>query len=184
MPERIFAKRVDDVYRAESRRVFARLFGCWAILTWPRKPRMHAFAAAVEQCRNRDAGESAGLAVSAGRFRAIDATRRRARFDSSKLELATRFNEAAETNAAREWDDIRTTGSADLHLLSPGICAGAVQVAMTLREVCDLTTEENCQRVPDWRRPPLPSGLCGGRRRFVTRGFRMWCRRCRSAGTD
>src|SRR5207253_11393623 len=80
--------------------------------------------------------------VSAGRFKAIDAMRRRARFDAARAELAERLDAAAP--AAAEQDD---DGVADDRLRLIFTCCHPAlppeaRVALTLREVCGLTTEE------------------------------------------
>jgi RNA polymerase sigma-70 factor, ECF subfamily len=79
--------------------------------------------------------------VSTGRFRAVDAMRRRARFDSSLAELANRLDEVASANAAKdeelEDDRLRLIFTCCHPALAP-----STQVALTLREVCGLTTEE------------------------------------------
>jgi RNA polymerase sigma-70 factor (ECF subfamily) len=80
--------------------------------------------------------------VSAGRFKAIDAMRRRARFDTSQAALAEQFG--AEASDAATFDDesieddrLRLTFTCCHPALAP-----EARVALTLREVCGLTTEE------------------------------------------
>jgi RNA polymerase sigma-70 factor (ECF subfamily) len=79
--------------------------------------------------------------VSAGRFKAIDAIRRRARFDASLAELAERFDVRGQTPdpdpEGVEDDRLRLVFTCCHPALAP-----EAQVALTLREVCDLTTEE------------------------------------------
>jgi RNA polymerase sigma-70 factor (ECF subfamily) len=80
--------------------------------------------------------------ISAGRFKGIDAVRRRARFDASLAELAQRLD--ADTGAAAWQDD---EGALDDRLRLIFTCCHPAlppeaQVALTLREVCGLTTEE------------------------------------------
>jgi RNA polymerase sigma-70 factor (ECF subfamily) len=104
---------------------------------------MHeAFAAAVEQwARDGIPAKPRAWLISAGRFRAVDGMRRRARFDASLTELANRLDDVARANSAKdeELEDDR------LRLIftccHPAI-AFSTQVALTLREVCGLTTEE------------------------------------------
>src|SRR3989449_9282155 len=84
---------VDAVYRAESRRVLATLIRVLGDFDLAEEALHDAFAAAVEQWQ-RDgvpANPRAWL-VSAGRFKAIDTMRRRARFDASLTELAGRLD--------------------------------------------------------------------------------------------
>jgi len=133
---------VDDVYRSDSRRVLATLIRILGDFDLAEEALHDAFAAAVEQWQ-RDgvpANRRAWL-VSAGRFKAIDAMRRRARFDASLAELAERLD--ANVGAAAEQD---SDGVADDRLRLIFTCchpalAPEAQVALTLREVCGLTTE-------------------------------------------
>jgi RNA polymerase sigma-70 factor (ECF subfamily) len=105
---------------------------------------MHeAFASAMEQWpREGIPANPRAWLVSAGRFKAIDSIRRRARFDASLGELAERLNSAS--SAAPEIDD---EGIEDDRLRLIFTCchpalAPEARVALTLREVCGLTTEE------------------------------------------
>jgi len=136
-------ERVDTVYRQDSRRVLAtliRLLGDFEIA----EEAMHeAFAAAVEQWpRDGTPGNPRAWLVSTGRFKAIDAIRRRARFDASQTELADRLAAEATDTEPREPGEIEDDR---LRLIftccHPALPADA-QVALTLREVCGLTTEE------------------------------------------
>ena len=105
---------------------------------------MHdAFAAALQQWPVEGVpGNPRAWLVSTGRFKAIDAMRRRARFDASLSELALRL-EAEATAATAVHDD----GVEDDRLRLIFICCHPAlkpdaQIALTLREVCGLTTEE------------------------------------------
>jgi RNA polymerase sigma-70 factor (ECF subfamily) len=134
---------VDAVYRSESRRVFATLIRLLGDFDLAEEALHEAFASALEQWpRDGIPDNPRAWLVSAGRFKAIDAIRRRARFDAS-----------LETIAARLDADARDAGGADdegvaddrLRLIftccHPALPAEA-RVALTLREVCCLTTEE------------------------------------------
>jgi len=105
---------------------------------------MHdAFAAAVEQWPREGVPRNPrAWLVSAGRFKAIDGLRRRARFDASLIELANRLDTDAGDPAqwdgeALEDDRLRLVFTCCHPALNPD-----AQVALTLREVCGLTTEE------------------------------------------
>jgi RNA polymerase sigma-70 factor, ECF subfamily len=133
---------VDDVYRADSRRVFATLIRLLGDFDLAEEAMHEAFAAAVVQWPKEGvpANPRAWL-VSAGRFKAIDAIRRRARFDASLSDLAERMD-SADDDPAQGLDD----GVADDRLRLVFTCchpalAPEAQVALTLREVCGLTTE-------------------------------------------
>ena len=102
-----------------------------------------AFAAAVEQWpREGVPANPRAWLVSAGRFKAIDAMRRRSRFDSTLTQLAERLD--INKGADAEVDDERVEDD-QLRLIftccHPALSPEA-QVALTLREVCGLTTEE------------------------------------------
>src|SRR5260221_3087634 len=97
---------VDAVYRSDSRRVFATLVRVLGDFDLAEEALHDAFAAAVEQWpREGVPANPRAWLVSAGRFRAIDATRRRARFDASLRDLA-RSDEIAGSSAALDSDDV------------------------------------------------------------------------------
>jgi RNA polymerase sigma-70 factor (ECF subfamily) len=134
---------VEAVYRSDSRRVLATLIRLLGDFDLAEEALHEAFAAAVEQWpREGPPASPRAWLVSTGRFKAIDAMRRRARFDASQAELAERIE--AETAGLRpgEAEDIVDDR---LRLIftccHPALPADA-QVALTLREVCGLTTEE------------------------------------------
>jgi RNA polymerase sigma-70 factor, ECF subfamily len=134
---------VDALYRGESRRVFATLVRVLGDFDLAEEALQNAFAAAVEHwARDGVPANPRAWLVSAGRFKAIDAMRRRARFDSSLSELAERLDNDGRTSA--DLDDERVEDD-QLRLIftccHPALSPEA-QVALTLREVCGLTTEE------------------------------------------
>ena len=134
---------VDGVYRQDSRRVLATLIRLLGDFDLAEEAMHEAFAAAVEQWpRDGTPANPRAWLVSTGRFKAIDAIRRRARFDASQTELADRLAAEATDTEPREPGEIEDDR---LRLIftccHPALPADA-QVAMTLREVCGLTTEE------------------------------------------
>jgi RNA polymerase sigma-70 factor (ECF subfamily) len=137
---------VDAVYRTESRRVFATLVRLLGDFDLAEEAMHDAFAAAVEQWpRDGVPANPRAWLVSAGRFKAIDAMRRRARFDDRRGDLsklaeqleADRRDAAELTDERIEDDRLRLIFTCCHPALSP-----EAQVALTLREVCGLTTEE------------------------------------------
>src|SRR6266404_2382172 len=97
-------KTVDAVYRSESRRVLATLIRLLSDFDLAEEALHEAFAAAVEQWpREGVPSNPRAWLVSAGRFKAIDAIRRRARFDASLRDLAERLG--ADGRAADGPDD-------------------------------------------------------------------------------
>jgi len=142
-PTELVRQTVDDVYRAESRRVFATLVRVLGDFDLAEEALHDAFAAAVEKwTRDGIPDNPRAWLVSAGRFKAIDTLRRRTRFDASRAELAGRLDlgkAAPETidDPGVEDDRLRLIFTCCHPALAPN-----TQVALTLREVCDLTTEE------------------------------------------
>jgi RNA polymerase sigma-70 factor (ECF subfamily) len=136
-------ERVDAVYRADSRRVLATLIRLLGDFDLAEEALHEAFTAAVERWpREGTPANPRAWLVSAGRFKAIDGLRRRARFDASMAELAARLD--ADPGNAAAWDD---EGVEDDRLRLIFTCCHPAlppdaQVALTLREVCGLTTEE------------------------------------------
>ena len=136
-------KAVDAAYRSDSRRVLATLIRLLGDFELAEEALHDAFAAAVEQWpRDGVPANPRTWLVSAGRFRAIDAIRRRARFDASLTQIAERY----ESSAASVGDDDDDGVEDDRLRLIFTCCHPALtpdaQVALTLREVCGLTTEE------------------------------------------
>jgi len=134
---------VDAVYRADSRRVLATLIRLLGDFDRAEEAMHDAFTAALERWpRDGVPANPRAWLVSTGRFKAIDALRRRARFDASQAELARRLEDAVPGPGPEEDD-----GLADdrLRLIftccHPALTPDA-RVALTLREVCGLTTEE------------------------------------------
>ena len=132
---------VDAVYRAESRRALSTLIRLLGDFDLAEEALHDAFRAALEQWpRDGTPDNPFAWLVSAGRFKAIDTLRRRARFDANLTEIADRIDAANEAPS-----DDRTLADDRLRLVftccHPALPPDA-QVALTLREVCDLTTEE------------------------------------------
>ncbi|HEV8209882.1 MAG TPA: RNA polymerase sigma factor [Vicinamibacterales bacterium] len=134
---------VDAVYRADSRRVLATLIRLLGDFDLAEEAMHEAFAAAVEQWpRDGMPANPRAWLVSTGRFKSITAMRRRARFDASLTELAERLEAAARETGG---DDEESVEDDRLRLIftccHPALTPDA-QIALTLREVCGLTTEE------------------------------------------
>src|SRR6266851_673509 len=95
---------VDSVYRSESRRVFATLVRLLGEFDLAEEALHDAFASAIEQWpRDGVPANPRAWLVSAGRFKAIDTIRRRARFDASLGEITQRLD--IETQAAQPQND-------------------------------------------------------------------------------
>ncbi|BCA56976.1 DNA-directed RNA polymerase sigma-70 factor [Nitrospira sp. KM1] len=135
--------KVDAIYRSDSRRVLATLIRLLGDFESAEEALHEAFTAAVEQwSRDGIPANPVAWLISAGRFKAIDGMRRRARFDASVAEMASHYD--VETPASEEPED-ESIDDDRLRLIftccHPALRAEA-QMALTLREVCGLTTEE------------------------------------------
>jgi len=139
----VVRKTVDAVYRTESRRVLATLIRLLGDFDRAEEAMHEAFATAVEQWEREGVPDSPrAWLVSTARFKAIDTLRRRARFDASLAEIAAEYERTIEPV---EWEEADGVEDDRLRLIftccHPALPADA-QVALTLREVCGLTTEE------------------------------------------
>ena len=133
-------EQVEAVYRADSRRVLATLIRLLGDFDLAEEALHEAFVSAVQQWpRDGMPANPWAWLVSAGRFKAIDILRRRARFDASLQDLAQRIDNDAEAMDEHvvEDDRLRLIFTCCHPALSPD-----AQMALTLREVCGLTTEE------------------------------------------
>jgi RNA polymerase sigma-70 factor (ECF subfamily) len=136
----------DTIYRAESRRVFATLVRLLGDFDLAEEALHDAFRAALEQWpRDGVPANPRAWLVSAGRFKAIDGIRRHARFDS--MEDVAEQVEAVADDAPQPWDkeDIEDDRLRLVFTCCHPALAPDAQVALTLREVCGLTTEEIAQ---------------------------------------
>jgi RNA polymerase sigma-70 factor (ECF subfamily) len=137
---------VNAVYLSDSRRVLATLIRLLGDFDLAEEAMHDAFRAALEQWpRDGVPANPRAWLVSAGRFKAIDGMRRRARFDPLD-EIEDEADLAVDDPAA--WADAESVEDDRLRLIftccHPALSPDA-QVALTLREVCGLTTEEIAQ---------------------------------------
>ncbi len=135
---------ISDIYQIESRRVFATLVRLLGDFDLAEDALQDAFAAAVTQWPRDGIPENPrAWLVSAGRFKSIDGIRKRARFDASLATLARDLDERMEDEY--DLDDADGIGDDRLKLIftccNPALSPEA-RIALTLREVCGLTTEE------------------------------------------
>ena len=136
------ASAIDAVYRTESRRVLATLIRLLGDFDLAEEALHEAFRAALEHWPQEGLPDNPrAWLVSTGRFKAIDAIRRRARFDplDDHIEhVESLAEEAPDTDPESVEDDrLRLIFTCCHPALPPD-----AQVALTLREVCGLTTEE------------------------------------------
>ncbi len=133
---------VATIYRAESHRVFATLIRLLGDFDRAEEALHDAFAAAVEQWpRDGLPANPRAWLVSAGRFKAIDAIRRRARFDAALTTLAERLD-ANVPAAAQDDEDVADDQLRLIFTCCHPALPPDARTALTLREVCDFTTEE------------------------------------------
>jgi RNA polymerase sigma-70 factor, ECF subfamily len=134
-------RTVDDIYRSQSRQVLATLIRLLGDFDLAEEALHEAFAAAMEQWPREGlpANPRAWL-VSAGRFKAVDAMRRRARFDASRATIAKPPHAEADSLPADD-DELPDDRLRLIFTCCHPAINSATQVALTLREVCGLTTE-------------------------------------------
>ena len=136
---------VDAVYRSESRRVFATLIRLLGDFDVAEEALHDAFSAALEQWpRDGVPANARAWLVSTGRFKAIDGLRRRARFDSLD-DLAEHAENIPDESAAPDGEGIADDRLRLMFTCCHPALSPDAQVALTLREVCGLSTEEIAQ---------------------------------------
>src|ERR1700688_4165237 len=140
VPEQL-SKTIETLYRSESGRILATLVRLLGDLDLAEEAMHEAFAAALDTWRQAGIPDSPRpWLISTARFKAIDGMRRRARFDAAQTDLAlyleARINEKQEEEEIED-DRLRLIFTCCHPALPP-----EGQVALTLREICGLTTEE------------------------------------------
>ncbi len=133
--------RVEQVYRQESRRILATLIRLLGDFDLAEEALHEAFFVAVERWQRDGVPDNPRTwLVSTGRFKAIDVLRRRARFAASRPLLIAQ----AEALEHGDWsdDDVEDDRLRLIFTCCHPALAADAQVPLTLREVCDLTTEE------------------------------------------
>jgi RNA polymerase sigma-70 factor, ECF subfamily len=141
VPEQL-SRTIETLYRSESGRVLATLVRLLGDLDLAEEAMHEAFAAALESWTQTGIpGKPRPWLISTARFKAMDVMRRRARFDRTQKDLALfiegRINEASLNDEEIEDDRLRLIFTCCHPALPP-----EAQVALTLREICGLTTEE------------------------------------------
>src|SRR6202048_3493809 len=140
-PEQL-SRTIEPLYRSESGRVLATLMRLLGDLDLAEEAMHEAFAAALESWTLAGIPDKPRpWLISTARFKAIDAMRRRARFDGAQQDLVahmeSRVNDAPLEEEEIEDDRLRLIFTCCHPALPP-----EGQVALTLREICGLTTEE------------------------------------------
>src|ERR1700722_9821535 len=135
--------QIDELYRSESRRVFASLVRLLKDFDLADDAMHEAYAAAIESWQRDGVPANPRVwLISTGKFKALNSLHRQGRLKELEPEVASRLDEVAEENAARaemeiEDDRLRLIFTCCHPAIDPKL-----QVPLTLREVCGLTTEE------------------------------------------
>jgi RNA polymerase sigma-70 factor, ECF subfamily len=145
-PEQL-RKTIETLYRSESGRVLATLVRLLGDLDFAEEAMHEAFAAALEFWSQTGIPDKARpWLISTGRFKAIDVIRRRARFDGARRDLVahmeSRVNDAPGGTAETGDEEIEDDRLRLIFTCCHSALPAEGQVALTLREICGLTTEE------------------------------------------
>ena len=141
------ARTIETLYRSEAGRILATLVRLLGDLDLAEEAMHEAFAAALDTWPQAGVPEKPRpWLISTARFKAIDGIRRRARFDSAQNDLAlhleARIHEAPPHGEEIEDDEIEDDRLRLIFTCCHPALPPEAQVALTLREVCGLTTEE------------------------------------------
>jgi RNA polymerase sigma-70 factor (ECF subfamily) len=134
---------LDSIYQSESRRVLATLIRLLKDFDVAEDALHDAFAAALKQWPEDGipANPRAWL-ISTGRFQAIDRLRRRARFDAAIADISASLESDAHDSILEERDTIQDDQLRLIFTCCHPALSQEARIALTLREVCGLTTEE------------------------------------------
>ena len=134
--------RVDTLYRQESRRIFATLVRLLGDFDLAEDAMQEAFRAAMEQWPSQGVPASPRpWLISTGRFKAIDALRHRARTIASLDKIAGLLTLEAGDGADQDGEEIEDDRLRLIFTCCHPALSPEARVALTLREVCGLTTE-------------------------------------------
>jgi len=134
--------QIDTIYRVESRRVFATLIRLLGDFDLAEDALHEAFRVAMEQWpRDGVPANPRTWLVSTGRFKAIDALRHRARFDDSLAVLADQLDRDTDNTIGRDDEEIEDDRLRLIFICCHPSLSPDARAALTLREVCGLTTE-------------------------------------------
>jgi RNA polymerase sigma-70 factor (ECF subfamily) len=134
---------IDELYRSDSRRVFASLVRLLKDFDLADDAMHEAFAVALESWeRDGVPANPRAWLVSAGKFKAINVLQRQGRLKTLQPEIASRLDKVAEENVARAATEIEDDRLRLIFTCCHPAIDPTLQVPLTLREVCGLTTEE------------------------------------------
>lgn len=136
-------RRIEGLYRSESRRVFASLVRVLRDFDLAEEAMQEAFTEAAAKWAEAGIPENPrAWLVSTGRFKAIDALRRQRRLVEFQADVADRLEHVAQANAMKAGQEIEDDRLRLIFVCCHPAIDPKVQVPLTLREVCGLTTEE------------------------------------------
>ena len=136
-------QQLAEVYQRESRRVLATLIRLLGSFDLAEEALHDAFMAAATQWPSEGVPDNPrAWLVSTGRFKAIDQLRRRARFDESQQAIADSLYQQTERDLLTDDDRIEDDRLRLIFTCCHPSLSSDAQIALTLREVCDLSTEE------------------------------------------
>ena len=147
VPEQRSSATLETLYRSESGRILATLVRLLGDLDLAEEAMHEAFAAALESWPQIGIPDNPRpWLISTARFKAIDAMRRRARFNGAQRDLIahieSRVNDAPSGNEEIEDEEIEDDRLRLIFTCCHPALPPEAQIALTLREVCGLTTEE------------------------------------------
>jgi RNA polymerase sigma-70 factor (ECF subfamily) len=136
-------QELDRIYREESRRVFATLVRFLGDFELAEEALHEAFVAAIEQWPKEGFPEEPrGWLITTGRRRGIDVLRRRSRFNQKARDMLTFSEQTWPPQALRETNTVQDDRLRLLFTCCRPDLPSDAQIALTLRELCGLTTEE------------------------------------------
>ena len=136
-------EKIDCVYRAESGRILATLIRLLGDFDLAEDAVHDAFAAALERWpKDGVPSNPRAWLVSTGRFKAIDVMRRRVRFDASQEKIAEQLETHSNESTGSDEESVEDDRLRLIFTCCHPALAPEARVALTLREVCGLTTEE------------------------------------------
>ena len=136
-------EKVDAVYRSESPRILATLIRLLGDFELAEDALHDAFSAALKQWpKDGIPAKPSAWLITAGRFKAIDALRRSARFDASQAIIAEQLDGETREVVKLDSESIEDDRLRLIFTCCHPVLAPDARVALTLREVCGLTTEE------------------------------------------
>lgn len=135
-------EQINQIYQAEARRIFATLIRLLGDFDLAEDALHEAFRVAMEQWpRDGIPAKPRAWLISTGRFKAIDTLRRHARYDNSLDDLVERLDHATHHDSESLDEDIADDRLRLIFTCCHPILSPEARVALTLREVCGLTTE-------------------------------------------